>query len=83
MPATTADLTGYTDAAQRAIEFEASTWLYGDVEGARRMYDRQRDWARTLTPRQRESQRWGMWHANRLLELAAINEIRREYGERS
>lgn len=78
MAATTADLTGYTPAARWAIESEASTWLHGDVEGARQMYDRQREWARGLTPSQREYQAWGMWHANRLLELAAIREIDQE-----
>jgi len=81
MAATTADLTGYTDAARRAIESEAYVWLYGDQERARRMYDRQREWARKLTADQRELNRWGKWHANDLLTLAAIVEVQRERGE--
>ena len=81
MPATTADLAGYTDMARRAIESEAYIWLHGDQEGARRMYDRQRDWARKLTPSQRWSRKWGAWYANQGLTGAAITEIQLELGD--
>ena len=81
MAATTADLAGYTDAARRAIESEAYVWLHGDHEGARRMYDRQRDWARKLDADARRYHSAGSWHANDLLRLAAIGEVQRELGE--
>jgi hypothetical protein len=81
MPATTADLTGYTDAARRAIESEAYVWLHGDQNGARRMYDRQREWARKLDADARRYHSAGSWHANDLLRLAAISEVQRDLGE--
>ena len=81
MPATTADLTGYTDGARRAIESEAEIWRYGDVESARRSYDKTREWARILTPQQRWSHGWGAWYANQLLTHAAIAEVKAERGD--
>ena len=81
MAATTADLTSYTDGARRAIEFEAETWLYGNVESARRSYDKTREWARILTPQQRYSHSWGAWYANQGLTRAAISEVQGERGD--
>jgi hypothetical protein len=66
----------YSAAAQRAIAFEAETWRYGDVESARRSYDQLVTWARALSASDREYHAWGAWHANDLLKLAAINEVR-------
>ena len=81
MATTTADLTGYTEAAQRAIKSEAEVWLYGDVEGARRMYDRSVEWVRKLDADARRYHSAGSWHANDLLKYAAIGQVQRELGE--
>ena len=81
MPATTADLAGYTDAARRAIESEAYIWLYGDQESARRMYDKKLAWVRHLDADARRYHAAGAWHANDILGGAAIAEIQRELGE--
>ena len=75
MPATTADLAGYTKAARRAIESEAYIWLYGDQEAARRMYDKKRDWVRTLNAERRHFHKCGSWYSNDLLLVAAICEV--------
>ena len=75
MPATTADLTGYTKAARRAIESEAYVWLYGDQEGARRMYDKKREWVRALNANRRHFHKCGSWYSNDLLLVAAICEV--------
>lgn len=81
MSATTADLAGYTDAARRAIESEAGIWLHGDVEAARRMYDRAVEFARKQDADGRRYWSAGYWHSNQLLERAAITAVQAELGE--
>ncbi len=81
MAATTADLTGYTAAARSAIESEAYIWLHGDQEGARQMYDRKREWARTLDADARRYHAAGAWHASDGIGMAAIAEVQCELGE--
>jgi hypothetical protein len=68
----------YSEAAERAIRSEAEIWRYGNVESARRSYDRHVEWARKLTADQRELHKWGAWHANDLLMMAAIGQVQRE-----
>lgn len=74
-------LAGYCEQARGAIESEARIWRYGDVESARRSYDKSRAWARVLTPEQRKYHAWGEWYANGGLTLAAIQEVMRDLGE--
>ena len=74
-------LDGYSDAAKSVILSEADIWRYGDVESAKHTYDETRDWARILTPDQRDFHRWGAWHANNLLKCAAIREVATELGD--
>lgn len=74
-------LADYTESARRVILSEAEIWRYGDVESARRTYDEMVTWARLLTREDRVSRKWGYWHANMLLECAAIGEVQKALGE--
>jgi len=75
-------LAGYAGPARAAIKSEAATWLHGNVESARVMYDRARDWARIIpTVEARRYHAWGAWHSNDLLTLAAFREVMGDLGE--
>ena len=75
-------LAGYSDAARRAIASEADTWFHGNVESARKMYDRAIAFARLQQDgNARRYHAWGAWHANQLLSYAAIREVMGELGE--
>ena len=70
------DLSGYSESARHAIEFEAEVWLYGDVARAARIYDQAVAWGRKLSPGNLELHAAGAWQANQLLKLAALCEVR-------
>jgi hypothetical protein len=78
MSDTTYDL---ADIRQRAIRFEAETWLYGDTEAAARMWDKAVEFARRQDADGRRYWSAGYWHSNELLKRAAITVVQIELGE--
>ena len=68
---------------QRAIESEATTWLYGNTDGAAQRFDRTAQWARDhLDTPGRRAHCAGAWSANDGLKSAAICVVQIELGEK-